>query len=77
MAYDASEHDDSDKIVIGSKKHDVQSKPEPVSSPCDRIEDVSTYIFKRSASSAQTFHDGRLVLRGFVLSEKPVAEDRW
>ncbi|KAJ7027942.1 hypothetical protein C8F04DRAFT_1115872 [Mycena alexandri] len=29
------------------------------------------------ASSTHTFHDGKPVLAGFVLSEKPVAEDRW
>ncbi|KAF7345375.1 G-patch domain [Mycena venus] len=29
------------------------------------------------ASSTQTFHDGKPVLAGFVLSDKPVAEDRW
>ncbi|KAJ7493214.1 hypothetical protein B0H11DRAFT_952568 [Mycena galericulata] len=28
-------------------------------------------------SSAETFHDGKPVLAGFVLSAKPVAEDRW
>ncbi|KAJ6580975.1 hypothetical protein B0H19DRAFT_1113098 [Mycena capillaripes] len=28
-------------------------------------------------SSTQTFHDGKPVLAGFVLSDKPVAEDRW
>ncbi|PCH44567.1 hypothetical protein WOLCODRAFT_77193 [Wolfiporia cocos MD-104 SS10] len=30
-----------------------------------------------AASGLQTFSDGRVVLRGFVLSDKPVAEDRW
>ena len=25
----------------------------------------------------QTFRDGRVVLKGFVLSDKPVSEDRW
>ncbi|KAJ6485636.1 hypothetical protein C8R45DRAFT_1062616 [Mycena sanguinolenta] len=29
------------------------------------------------ATSTQTFHDGKPVLVGFVLSDKPVAEDRW
>ncbi|KAJ7663790.1 hypothetical protein DFH06DRAFT_1295824 [Mycena polygramma] len=29
------------------------------------------------ASSSHTFHDGKPVLAGFVLSDKPVAEDRW
>ncbi|KAF7371047.1 G-patch domain [Mycena sanguinolenta] len=29
------------------------------------------------ATSTQTFHDGKPVLAGFVLSDKPVAEDRW
>jgi G patch domain-containing protein 1 len=76
MAYDASEHDDGDRIVIGSNKHARQSKPEQVSSP--HIESrMLAHTFKRSTLSAQTFHDGRLVLTGFVLSDKPVAEDRW
>ncbi|KAJ7138800.1 hypothetical protein C8R46DRAFT_1168247 [Mycena filopes] len=32
---------------------------------------------KAPASSPYTFHDGKPVLAGFVISEKPVAEDRW
>ncbi|KAJ7132341.1 hypothetical protein C8R44DRAFT_773822 [Mycena epipterygia] len=31
----------------------------------------------RPASSTDTFHDGKPVLAGFVLSSKPVAEDGW
>lgn len=31
MAYDISEHDDGDRIVIGSNKHHEQNKPEQVS----------------------------------------------
>ncbi|KAJ6606998.1 hypothetical protein B0H10DRAFT_573183 [Mycena sp. CBHHK59/15] len=31
----------------------------------------------RPVSSTETFHDGKPVLAGFVLSAKPVAEDRW
>lgn len=35
-------------------------------------------INKRQAPViTQTFQDGRLVLAGFLLSEKPAAEDRW
>jgi hypothetical protein len=36
-----------------------------------------SYIVKRSASSVERFRDGQPVLAGFVLSDKPVAEDRW
>jgi G patch domain-containing protein 1 len=35
------------------------------------------HILKRPASSLTTFRDGKPVLAGFVLSDKPVAEDRW
>ena len=31
MAYDASERDDDDRIVIGGKQHGGPSKPDPVS----------------------------------------------
>ena len=31
MAYDASERDDDDRIVIGGKQHGARSKPESVS----------------------------------------------
>ena len=34
MAYDASERDDDDRIVIGNKQQDAQSQPEPVGRYC-------------------------------------------
>ena len=34
-------------------------------------------IFKRSASSVRYFRDGRPITAGFLLSDEPVAEDRW
>lgn len=76
MAYDASERDDDDRIVIGGKQHGARSKPDSVSVIYTENGQLSN-IFKRSTSSVQTFHDGRPVLKGFVLSEQPVAEDRW
>jgi G patch domain-containing protein 1 len=36
-----------------------------------------TDIVKRSSSIVQHFRDGRPVVAGFVLSDEPVAEDRW
>lgn len=32
---------------------------------------------RKPPAAVQTFNDGRPVLAGFVLSDKPVAEDRW
>ncbi|KAJ7089863.1 hypothetical protein B0H15DRAFT_839551 [Mycena belliarum] len=40
----------------------------------DRSRDKSD---TRPESSTHTFHDGKAVLAGFVLSARPVAEDRW
>lgn len=77
MAYDISEHDDGDRIVIGSNKNGVQHKQAQVSFFCHPTFDTLIHTFKRSTSSAQNFQDGRLVLTGFVLSDKPVTEDRW
>ncbi|KAJ7308576.1 hypothetical protein DFH08DRAFT_975170 [Mycena albidolilacea] len=40
-----------------------------------QIPGVDLVLFKMPATSTQTFHDGKLA--SFVLSDKPVAEDRW
>ena len=34
-------------------------------------------LFQKVPGQTQTFNDGRVVLDGFILSDKPVAEDKW
>jgi len=81
LAYDASDREDNDKIMItGRSSIRTRNKPEMVSVPrrlplFENNSDI--YITKRAASSVQTFRDGTPVLSGFVLSDKPVAEDQW
>ncbi|TFY64484.1 hypothetical protein EVJ58_g2600 [Rhodofomes roseus] len=62
MAYDAMDEDDT-RISMGSSssKRDQGRQSHRVA----------------STTVTQTFNDGRPVLKGFVLSDKPVAEDRW
>ncbi|EIW59856.1 uncharacterized protein TRAVEDRAFT_148029 [Trametes versicolor FP-101664 SS1] len=61
LAFDDSLGDDDQYISIGSSSRRQPSSREPRVPP----------------GITQTFHDGTPVLRGFVLSGKPVAEDRW
>jgi G patch domain-containing protein 1 len=77
-AYDASEREGDFRISKG--------KAEPKSSMVSRLNPflkilcLDSYVFKRPSSSSNassTFHNGQRVLDGFVLSDKPVAEDRW
>ena len=63
IAYDNFES--REKVTLGSSKnrdYDFQQRN-------DKSE--------VSVSASHTFHDGRPVLAGFVLSDKPVAEDTW
>ncbi|KAJ7105123.1 hypothetical protein C8R43DRAFT_1092179 [Mycena crocata] len=62
-AYDIIDREEEEKISIGGRAEGSRSKPEPVK--------------QKSVSATGTFHDGKPVLAGFVLSSKPVAEDRW
>ncbi|EIN06259.1 hypothetical protein PUNSTDRAFT_145550 [Punctularia strigosozonata HHB-11173 SS5] len=61
MAYDIADHDDPDRIAIGGR-----STRGPTAAP--RLQQPVGY---------QTFRDGRPVLKGFILSDQPVAEDKW
>ncbi|KAM5534503.1 hypothetical protein V8D89_011835 [Ganoderma adspersum] len=62
VAYDNSLGDDDHRISIGSRPSRKQGVPQGPTAP---------------AAIPQTFNDGTPVLKGFVLSAKPVAEDRW
>ncbi|GBE86697.1 G patch domain-containing protein [Sparassis crispa] len=61
MAYDAAHVDDDSHIIMGSSSARSRGQQSKVT----------------TVASVQTFSDGRTVLKGFVLSDRPVAEDRW
>nr|VWP02234.1 Extracellular lipase (EC [Ganoderma boninense] len=62
VAYDSSLGDDDHRISIGSRASRKQGAQQGPTVP---------------PGITQTFHDGTPVLKGFVLSAKPVAEDQW
>lgn len=64
LAYDG--HDSGEKITLSSTRHeyDRENRPPKRTTPSSRV-------------SSSSFHDGRPVLPGFILSDKPVAEDTW
>jgi G patch domain-containing protein 1 len=76
LAYDIAERDDDDTIQIGGR-NGKGLKANIVSIVLLTHFRSRFYILKRPASSLTTFRDGKLVLAGFVLSDRPVAEDRW
>ncbi|KAF4592842.1 hypothetical protein EYR38_008546 [Pleurotus pulmonarius] len=70
-AYDALDRHDEDKTAVSQRgmMHLL-------------VLLLSHYIlfpnfFKRKTAGSQIFEDGKPVLPGFILSDKPVAEDRW
>lgn len=78
VAYEAMDEDDV-RITMGPSG----SKRAPPTQAAVSVLHVRHRHFtdvsdKRAAPGVtQTFNDGRPVLKGFVLSDKPVAEDRW
>jgi len=75
-AYDTTERDDEDTVTIGGRSE--RGKKPPVVSQVPRtILAPVFHIPKRPASSVALFRDGQPVLAGFILSDKPVSEDRW
>jgi G patch domain-containing protein 1 len=76
QAYDITERDDDDTIQIGGR-HAKGLKSNTVSIVFPIRFRALFHVLKRPASSLTTFRDGKPVLAGFVLSDKPVAEDRW
>ncbi|EMD39102.1 hypothetical protein CERSUDRAFT_104368 [Gelatoporia subvermispora B] len=62
MAYDIADVDDENHISVGSSRAKDAAR-----GPHNRI----------PAASSQTFSDGRPVVKGFILSDRPVSEDRW
>lgn len=53
--------DDDDRITMGTSKSGRSRPSQPMRAP----------------GITQTFRDGTPVLKGFILSDQPVAEDRW
>ncbi|KZT00580.1 uncharacterized protein LAESUDRAFT_764494 [Laetiporus sulphureus 93-53] len=63
LAFDAADEDNGRPVTMGGS-----SARQSTHAHENR---VTTGVF------AQTFNDGRPVLKGFVLSDRPVSEDRW
>lgn len=61
VAYDA--YDSGEKVTLGSKRQTAEYQ-QPLGE-------------RRQIDKSYTFHDGRPVLSGFMLSDQPVAEDTW
>lgn len=78
VAYEAMDEDDV-RISMGpSASRRASPSQAAVSRLYARYRQVTDVYAKRAAPGVtQTFNDGRQVLKGFVLSDKPVAEDRW
>lgn len=76
-AYDHINGDDDDTVVIGRKAD--KKAPGSVGPHCTPELRYDPDGSKRlpSSSQSQYFRDGRTVLAGFTLDDKPVAEDRW
>ncbi|KDQ26505.1 hypothetical protein PLEOSDRAFT_1057061 [Pleurotus ostreatus PC15] len=70
-AYDALDRNDEDKTSVSQRGHDAS-----VGSLSSGYTHFPNF-FKRETTGFQTFEDGKPVLPGFILSDKPVAEDRW
>ncbi len=79
LAFDDSLGDDDQYISIGSSSRRQPAPREPVSlrSFPYALAPLTCFDKRVPPGISQTFHDGTPVLRGFVLSGKPVAEDRW
>ncbi|KIJ65418.1 hypothetical protein HYDPIDRAFT_27428 [Hydnomerulius pinastri MD-312] len=67
-AFDASDMHDDEHVVIGNRRHGHEAS---------RTTAQARSSQKSQANSGGTFRDGRPPLAGFVLSDKPVAEDMW
>ncbi|KAI6130192.1 hypothetical protein EV401DRAFT_618186 [Pisolithus croceorrhizus] len=68
-AFDITEVQDDERIVIG--------KGGPSSTQSRSLATQTAQSWDRRGTSRATFQDGTPVLSGFVLSDKPVAEDKW
>ncbi|KAL1759798.1 hypothetical protein FB107DRAFT_270824 [Schizophyllum commune] len=76
VAYDIIDREEEDEISISRRgQHRAQPQaPQVTSIPSGGTD---AHALKRSSAFTQTFRDGQVVLPGFQLSDKPVAEDRW
>ncbi|KAI0714194.1 hypothetical protein C8T65DRAFT_707738 [Cerioporus squamosus] len=79
VAYDSMLGDDGDHISIGSRSSRHQTTQGPVSAFVYPVSYLQLNAFDKRVPHGitQTFNDGTPVLKGFVLSDKPVSEDRW
>ncbi|KAI5995585.1 hypothetical protein EDD15DRAFT_608141 [Pisolithus albus] len=68
-AFDITEIQDDERVVIG--------KGGPSSTQSRSLAVQNAQSWDRRGTSRATFQDGTPVLSGFVLSNKPVAEDMW
>ncbi|KAI5895592.1 uncharacterized protein SCHCODRAFT_02699468 [Schizophyllum commune H4-8] len=76
VAYDIIDREEEDEISISRRG---QPRAQPQAQQVTSIPSWGTdaHALKRSSAFTQTFRDGQVVLPGFTLSDKPVAEDRW
>ena len=80
MAYDVDEAEDDSLVSIGSSRTRASGRSHDAVSLIESLAKCQLMDFsvkRKPPTGTQTFNDGRLVLSGFVLSDKPVAEDRW
>jgi G patch domain-containing protein 1 len=77
VAYDHINGDEDDTVVIGGRLSKQKASIPVCIKHISRSIDSIIDIHKRPSSSIQHFRDGRPVLAGFILSDQPVAEDRW
>lgn len=79
LAYDDDE-DEGERVILGKRRGLGRDNAKPeVSTLLHPHVRVSQLRYHQSQAShvSSTFHDGRLVLRGYVLGDKPVIEDKW
>jgi G patch domain-containing protein 1 len=79
VAYDAFDHGDEVSSTVRRRSERTPKIPETASilASCSFKSNSDIYTLKRSTLFMQTFRDGTRVVTGFMLSDKPVAEDRW
>ncbi|KDQ61939.1 hypothetical protein JAAARDRAFT_190648 [Jaapia argillacea MUCL 33604] len=63
MAYDIIDRDDDEHVSVGSRQHGVKFAVSGRDRP--------------PPQTSSTFRDGKPALRGFLVSETPISEDRW
>lgn len=79
VAFDATLGEDNHHISVGPSGTRKAAAQVPVSLISLILGCSYSHVFGKRVPPGitQTFNDGTPVLKGFVLSDKPVSEDRW